>query len=414
MNYKQTQKFNERKIMVLMMMAHYPIDLDELGTLIPIKQIEKNFNIKGAALYRCLNSLENDNMIICNHRGYETGIKSRRWLITEKADEIIKDETILLKFHQIISDYYKSINKKRIADKVLQIDGGNIGYSNIDIYNKIINIIDDLVEKNNNYSIVKSETNLRFDYKKLKKSKKTKNIKRTRKIKKKEKIIQGRVFNVLCFKKSGKNKVYMKSDKRQYRKDYLKIIGLPDYKEVFDIKNQIPRLTYILQGGNYDDIYDFYAIEGLDREIVKKYAMSAYFDVSKKSGANHRCRAFLQLKINKENKKDKIFIEVARERIYRDFGIVWDHYRNLITPIGSEIFLWTSLWEQLIIKEAREKLGAHLLNVYDGFYYNDEAIKNDLIKIVKETSIEVRRFYNDIKEKKAALYSDNNKYEKGA
>ena len=398
MNYKQTKNFNERKIMFLMMMAHYPVDLDELGTLIPIKQIEKKLGIKGAAHYRCLNSLENEGMIFCNHRGYEAGTKSRRWLITEKADEIIKNEETILKFIEKITDYHKSLGKQNTNVIPIKNEGGKIGYSNIDIYNKIINKINNLVILNNKYCIIKSESNLRIDYKKTKKSNKSKILKRPRKNKVKEKVIQGRVFNALCLTKSGKKKAYMKSDKRFYRNEYLKIIGLPDYKEIYDIKNQIPRLTYILQGGNYDDINDFYAIEGLDRGLVKKYAMSAYFDISKKAGANHRSRAFLHLKINKENRRNKIFVEVAREIIYKNFGIIWDHYRNLITPIGSEIFLWTALWEQLIIKEAREKLGVHLLNVYDGFYYNDEAIKNDLIKIVKETSIEVKQLYDEIKQ----------------
>jgi hypothetical protein len=64
--------------------------------------------------------------------------------------------------------------------------------------------------------------------------------------------------------------------------------------------------------------------------------------------------------------------------------------------------LWTSLWEQLIIKEARKRLGVHVVNVYDGFYYNDNSIENALIIIAGETSAEVRRLYTEIKNMETA------------
>jgi len=399
MNYKQTQQFNERKVQVLLTLAFEPLDQEEMGTLIPIKQIEKRLNISNSSLHRCLHSLENDGLIICTHRGYETGIKSMRWLITDKADSIIYDEGNICKFYENSKEYYKSLNESRVSVgkndiKLIKIEGGNIGYNLYDKYNKfnkyliysneynrIIKITNDITEINNKYNKLQSKSNLRLDYEK--------------KILK----IKGRVYNALCFTKSGKpDKVYLKSDKRPYRNTILSLYGFDGYKEIYDIKNQIPRLTYILQGGNFDDIPDFYIIDGIDRNRVKKYSMSAYFDKTKKSGAYHIYRnALLKTKINhwEYDKADK---DKIREMMYRDFAIVWDNYRNLLTPIGSEIFLWTALWEQLIIKEARERLGVCLLNVYDGFYYNDNSILNELINIVKETAITVRQYYNEITE----------------
>ena len=73
--------------------------------------------------------------------------------------------------------------------------------------------------------------------------------------------------------------------------------------------------------------------------------------------------------------------------------IVWEYFHTVINPIGTEIFLWTSLWEQLIIKTVREQLGVHLINVYDGFYGNQLAKSkvNDIENIVRQTSLEVRQ-----------------------
>jgi DNA-binding PadR family transcriptional regulator/uncharacterized protein YutD len=392
MNYKQTQQFNERKVMVLMLLANEPLDLDEMGTLIPIKQIEKKLGVKKAALYRCLHSLENDGMIICTHHGYQTGINSKRWLITDKADEILRNQAYICKYNEITNTFYKSLNCKRKVNVItfnsdykenplrnVSEDG------NIRVY-ILINYIQNIINLNNKYNKIQTISNLRIENDKIK----------------------GRAYNALCLTKSGKKQHYMKSDKRLLRTDFLSFVVLSDYKEIFDIKSQIPRLTYILQGGNYDDIADFYTIEGLNikgltkeatRELVKWFFMNTYFDKSEKAGAWHKCRRFLFDKRNKANIQDPEYKEIAKEWIYRDFGAVWNHFRTLIKPIGSEIFLWTSLWEQLIIKEAREQLGVHIVNVYDGFYYNDESIKDELNKIAAETSIEVRRLYNELKNK---------------
>ena len=391
MNYKQTQQFNERKTMILMLLANNPLDLDEMGTLVRIKQIEKKLGIKKAALYRCLHSLENDGMIICTHHGYQTGINSKRWLITDQADKILKDENNICKFCELTLDYYKSFNENRT--KPLVIEGGNIGYNqhhlNNNLLNIIINKINLLVIENNEYSKIKNMSNLRYVF--CEKSKKYK--------------IKGRVFNALCFTKSGKKQRYMKSDKRLFRTEYLNYKGLPDYEEVFDIKSQIPRLTYILQGGNYDDIEDFYSIGGIERQIVKKLSMNTYFDKSKATGTWHTCRWFLLKYFDKEQRQNKEIKEKAKEQFKKWFGTIWDYYSKLFTPIGSEIFLWTSLWEQLIIKEAREQLGVHIVNVYDGFYYNDYSIKDALNKIAGETSAEVRRLYTEIKNMETAEFN---------
>jgi len=182
------------------------------------------------------------------------------------------------------------------------------------------------------------------------------------------------------------------------RADLLKHTGYPNHKEIYDIKAQIPRMTYILQGGGYGDVKDFYEIEGISRDMAKMMALPSYFDRTLGLGQWHSLRTFINDKKNKFPKwKD---IDTKGEQYnemkalwYGAFETCWNHLRGLLAPIGSEIFLWTSVWEQLIIWEAREKLGITLLNVYDGFYCDDINAKEDIEKTARETSLKVRELY---------------------
>jgi hypothetical protein len=265
---------------------------------------------------------------------------------------------------------YQSVNPWVISD--------NIGYK----YNKDILIyLSNLIYINNNYCKLKYRNTCRY----------IKFITTTKSATGESVTFKGRVYNALCLTKSGKRS-YNSQDKRILRSDFLKVYGYGDYFEVFDIKSEIPRLTYILQGGNYDDIDDFYKVPGYDRKIVKKFFMNCYFGKSSKSEIWHTLRRFLQennLKLNISAKNKETWKQM--------FETLWNYYHTIIKPIGPEIFLWTSLWEQLIIKEAREQLGVNLLNVYDAFYYNDASIKDDLNRIAKETSVILRTKYEEIK-----------------
>jgi len=244
--------------------------------------------------------------------------------------------------------------------------------------NNLINNIYSLVILNNSYSNITNSSSLRLIP-----------------VLKRKKVsieLKGRVSNALCNSKSNEEgKIYRTTDKRPTRQKMLEIYGYGNYKKIFDIKSQIPRLTYILQGGSYDDIGDFYKIRGIDRANAKKWSMSCYFGKSSKMEAWHQLRTFYhEEKIRKENWKKE-----HQEVWNKYFGLVWEHTRGLITPIGTEIFLWTSYWEQLIIKEAREQLIVHLLNVYDAFYSDREDILDDLQRIVKETSVTLQGIYKN-------------------
>jgi len=383
-----------------MFMANDQRDLEETGSLIPITKITKIMNISHKTLCKYLKSLETDGYIKNVHCGYIVGKSSKKWLILDKADDLIKNVDLLLKYDNLINQYYLkkgnfSKHSYDVIDNDLSINNNNTLLNNNNttttlipnvypfnsdektafLYDeklyKVIGYVTVLMNTNNKYTKIPNRHDYRLE-------KDGSNL-----------FFKGRVVNSLCSTKSGK-KTYLSTDKRWLRSDYLKAYGYSNFYEVFDIKNQIPRLTYILQGGNYDDIDDFYQIDGLDRKTVKEFSMSAYFDKSLKAGAWHKCRLFL----NKEKVTDKSAIEKLHKHYIKYFGIVWNHYRTLFNPIGPEIFLWTSLWEQLIIKEAREKLGVNILNVYDSFYYKKD-ISKELNQIAKETSKEVVRLYKE-------------------
>jgi len=373
-----------------MALANYNLDLTKQGSKVPIIQLKKYMGIQGKSLYRCLHSLESDGLITCTHHGYQTGRESKRWLITDKADGILSNEANIIRYNVMTNEFLKSANEK--GEKDFPFQGGNIGYyinyniSNLDLIfpppdlefnnhiEKNINFLENLVSENNMHTQFKTISNLRIETDR-----------------KGNRRIKGRAFNVLCLLKSGK-KTYMKSDKRIMRRDFLNATGHGDYVEVFDIKTQIPRLTYILQGGEYGDIEDFYAVEGLTREMAKMMMLPAYFDRTLGLGRWHSLRKFLRERENKDYKGREEY-GVMRNLWYGVFEKTWMHLRGLVEPIGPEIFLWTSIWEHLIIKEARERLGMKILNVYDGFFYTDADAGPELERIAAETSKTVREMH---------------------
>ena len=421
MNYKQTEIFNEKKIMFLITMASYNLHGDEEGVHLPKIQLKKYFGIKGGTYYRILKSLEADNLIKLSYSGYETGKKSQRWQIQKSAVSIINNINYLIKYNNILNNKLNKemiINNKRINEykynapmlppsittqcyrlhlyaysfaipakfchfsitmlpliepltplNLWYRDNESLHYHLLDIINDIY----DLVIENNKYTNLKNVSSLRYE---------TNN----------EKVkISGRVCNYLCNTKSNKHgKIYKNTNFRPDRKTVLGIYGYENYKEIFDIKSQIPRLTYILQGGNYSDIEDFYHIENknIDRKYVKKWFMNVYFDTSLKAGAWHATRTW-----HFENVPNHKFTEKSKKLFSELYEIVYNHFHNLIKPIGTEIFLWSAYWEQLIIKTAREQLGINLLNVYDGFYFENDNFTEKIKNIVIETSETIKTIY---------------------
>jgi hypothetical protein len=187
------------------------------------------------------------------------------------------------------------------------------------------------------------------------------------------------VLSALCLTRSGK-KTYDPADARVLRRDYLDAIGLPDYEEIFDIKSEIPRVTDLVMGVEKarDLNYDYWECDGLEREYVKKLGMRVYFEKSKATYAWHAVSE------NNFNNNMKAYRDIRDSypamlaEMFEGKNRVWDALRAKFTPIGNEVFWWTSLIEMEIIRDFYDRTGNILLNVYDGFYgkkeWRDEVI----------------------------------------
>jgi hypothetical protein len=206
---------------------------------------------------------------------------------------------------------------------------------------------------------------------------------------------KGRVYNALCFSKSGKKPYYAKNDYRIFRKDFLKAINLNNYTEVYDIKSEIPRVTYWLETGKFFEIKDFYQTDQLEREEAKKLAMRCYFDKSLKMGQHHWLLARHKELAKEMNVSLKDFTLTAGTKTKeRDkFEIMWNHIHSLMNPIGPKIFHWTSLIELMVIEKMWKKHNILIVNVYDGFYSDKDCGK----LIEKELADTVEELYKGVK-----------------
>ena len=382
-NYKQVEQFNERKLVLLLLMSQHPKELEDTGTLIRITKFCKILGVSYRTLMRIIHKLEAEEYITCTFKGYCTDKhKSRRYCINDNSIEIINNYNNIIKYLLYYTKYYiNCYNQHNTYINIPNVDTFNLDTKKSKIAVNpeqakllgVINYVNILINENNQYTSpnAMSLSNLRIEGDQLK----------------------GRVFNSLCFARNGK-KTYINQDKRWFRNDLFEYYGYAGYEEVFDIKSQIPRLTYILQGGNYDDIQDFYCIADIKRATVKTLALRAYFERSEKQATWRATLAQMQKYNVHWDDKDKMWSFVRKK-----MKIVWEYFHTVIKPIGAEIFLWTSLWEQLIIKTVREQLGIHLINVYDGFYGNQSAKSkvDDIESIARQTSLEVRQIYLELK-----------------
>ena len=375
-----------------MALANYNLDLDENGAFMPIVQLKAYFGIYGKSLYRYIESLKKDGFIECTHYGYKSGKNSRRYRINkDRSNEVFKDKDVIKKYNEAYHQYYKQYKHYRLNYGSLDIDiipnsvtfnfsqnspkNGSVTTRNLQ---PIIDFVIEVTKENNKFTPIFSDYgSLRISSEKGKPR------------------FRGRIYNQLCLTKSCKEgKIYLKNDARITRQELLELFGLGDYTEIFDIKSEIPRLTYILQGGNYNDITDFYNIPNISRDYAKKWFMTAYFDGSFKQGAWHITRKWFFDNVPGCKVRDK-----HKETFNIAYKIVYDFYHSILKPIGTEIFLWSSLWEQLIIKEMRIKYSINLINVYDGFYFNDASYVTEIENTAIKTSEEVRELYNNLEKK---------------
>jgi hypothetical protein len=242
--------------------------------------------------------------------------------------------------------------------------------------------------------------------------------------KNKRKEFTGRIYNNLCLTKSMKEgKEYDKKDKRESRYDMMNRLGYHNYKEVYDIKGEIPRVTHLLNTGEWwEDTFDPYAamIEKSRlklsnnargaRDIMKFLFMYIYFAKgTDRQVYSWYCKKLRNKYITVNKLKDK-----QENGRYKNKPGAWDKTKkNTVIPIsledwpvmkqavykvldnrfyGNEIFFWTSTLELMIMDYMFPRYKC--LQVYDALYGAEE-IENigDMIKNI------ACDFYNNVYQK---------------
>jgi DNA-binding MarR family transcriptional regulator len=113
----RSEQFEEAK-MLLMFISQNPRDIEEnIGALIPLTKIKRIMKLDGMRLYRRLDNLVELGLIEFRNNHYETGNKSRKVFITDKADEIIYNNDMIIKYNLICNEYYKSLDLFNNVDK---------------------------------------------------------------------------------------------------------------------------------------------------------------------------------------------------------------------------------------------------------------------------------------------------------
>jgi hypothetical protein len=228
----------------------------------------------------------------------------------------------------------------------------------------------------------------------------------------------GRPYSYFCSTLNRKKKHKINDTSLEFRDDFLKRIGLPDYYEVYDIKSEIPRVNYLFHTGEWkDDDYDFY------EEIINDYQLRMPDEdrISRgKAGANNYNDSMKQLfmriyfgkgsekqsfmgykddymKRNKESWeniqnaiKNKLWPAFEKDEF---FPYTFDEWYELCAStekicgksIGNLVF-WYSFMLETEVKIELLKRGKKVYNVYDGFYYNSD-ISEEIREILKEKSI---------------------------
>jgi hypothetical protein len=380
MNYKQTQEKVENCYKLLAFLSQVNKDLDDEGFHLCLGQTERLLKVPQKTLNNRIHYLEYMGLLTCTSGCYETGKHTKRYNITEKGAVLIKKPEFLQKYYLgLCSGYYDT--RKEYPSKI--IEGGYMG-NNI-LYN---------IKSGNDFkdNIILNDHDLNLDlidYYTLKINSIYKSNNLDLRLVNSCNEIKGRVYNALCFSKSGKKSYYDKNDYRLFRTDLLKAINLGNYTEVYDIKSEIPRVSYWLETGKFFEIKDFYDVDQLGREEAKKLSMRCYFDKSLKAGRHHWLLAKhkeLARDMN-INPKDFTLTEETKSEERTKFEIMWNHIHGLMKPVGPKIFHWTSLIELMVIDRMWEDYKVLIVNVYDGFYSNHDCgllIERVLTEIIDE------------------------------
>ena len=177
-----------------------------------------------------------------------------------------------------------------------------------------------------------------------------------------------------------------------FRKDFLDERGLGDFKEVSDIKSQIPRLTGYLRGKlewKCGDVYEMITTEAsvkICRSIMKELFMPIYFpsgrSLKQLYKGDRRPKSMEKKKWIDRTKL--ISLEDFKKTAQATKEIIGESYKNYI-------FIATSIIEILTLHQLI-KNGHKVFNIYDGFYSNEDI--GDLIE--KTVSDRVKYFKHSL------------------
>jgi hypothetical protein len=214
----------------------------------------------------------------------------------------------------------------------------------------------------------------------------------------------GRPYSYFCSTLNRNKKHKVVDPSMEYRDDFLKRIGLPDYYEVYDIKSEIPRINWLFHTGEWkDDTYDFYT------EIINDFAISCpdpdgdkisrgkagneYYNDSMKQlfmrvyfGKGTEKQSYSGYKEEKLKREQNSYWPGAREEdlLPYDFNEWYEICRStekICGPSIGNLIFWYAFFIETEVKIELLKRGKKVYNVYDGFYY-DKDIKDEIIDIL--------------------------------
>ena len=390
-NYKETIKKLPALISATM------LEPDDKGFFINIKKLCKHLDVMPRSLNRYVIKLIDDGVLKVAHKGYQTGKHTMRYAFIEGQKPAGQDVCeALLKIYNNeennVEECYTTTSRNYLRGNVLSSEEIQSD-SNSRQRNDRRRIIGD--ESNNEewqedrlLAEIKRMTALVNTWSPLR----LKNSCRweewttgSKKIRKHENY-RGRVTNALCFTKSGKRE-YKRQDSRPLRQTLLTQLGLGDYREVYDIKSQIPRVSHFLTSDvgffEIDDYYQhFRQLSGntLSREQVKAASMRCFFDNKSKKLFIHRLWLSTKMK-------------TKTPALVNNFCTLFDAYQ-VVNPIGNEVFLWTSLLELYTLQYIYENYGVKCINVYDGFFAPKELNLNKIMSALEHSSYKIKSLYN--------------------
>ena len=231
----------------------------------------------------------------------------------------------------------------------------------------------------------------------------------------------GRSHSLFCLT-LNENKKYSSDNSMTPRSLFLTKMGLSNYRQVYDIKSEVPRTTVLCNTGIWKpDSWDFYReviknsqpIEvsrdrlkelymrfnfdiGTDKELFNHFRRSRILTIGKEYGLDFSKSSNSKYKIN-YNKSKNIYekkLENNEEFNFNEWLVLKEVINNTQGKSwGNLIFWWTSLIQIKTIYTVLKETGIRIYNVYDGFYCPKEITKVYLVDVVKRSSEYIYKKY---------------------